>query len=297
MKYQDIFIEKEVKSESSKKSYESLFLKIRTLEEILNKNIEDISTKKEFLLLLDYCCGNSNTYNSVYSKWSLIRKYYQYIGNESINLITKKDLDNIIRKNKEYNDGRYISREYLIKEISKLKNYSDRAILLLARNGIGMGFENKELIELKIKDIDFKNNIIYNKKIDDYTMYNVKMTVKEKEYIAMGSYEKIIVYNPNSPYLFKTRTTVKTMDGMMCYNVSGFRGRLQKIRTELNNDNIILSNLILSYIVDEVIEYQNEIGKELTQNELKYFLNTNFGFTKNAYDVKKITRQIIKSGV
>lgn len=296
MKRSEEFLSK-IYNESTRKSYENLFLKMRTLEDILNKDIDELSTKKEFLLLLDYCCGNSNTYNSVYSKWSLIRKYYQYIGNESINLITKKDLDNIIRKNKEYNDGRYISREYLIKEISKLKNYSDRAMILLMRNGIGAEVNARDLIELKIKDIDFKNNIIYNKKIDDYTMYNVKMTVKEKEYIAMGSYEKIIVYNPNSPYLFKTRTTVKTMDGMMCYNVSGFRGRLQKIRTELNNDNIVLSNLILSHVVDKVIEYQNEIGKELTQSELRYFLKDEFNFTKNVYDVRKMTRQIIKSNV
>ena len=53
----------------------------------------------------------------------------------------------------------------------------------------------------------------------------------------------------------------------------------------------------MSYIIDKVIEYQNEIGKVLTQNELKYFLKINFGFTKNVHDVKKMTRQIIKSGV
>ena len=128
-------------------------------------------------------------------------------------------------------------------------------------------------------------------------MYITKLAMNEKEYVTIGNYDKIIIYNMNSEYLFKTRPTKSTLDGMLPLKPSGFRGRMQKIKAELEDDNIILSNLIMSYIVDKVIEYQNEIGKELTQNELKYFLNINFGFTKNAYDVKKMTRQIIKSGV
>ena len=181
--------------------------------------------------------------------------------------------------------------------VNKLENNTDKAILLLARNGIGIEYEAQDLINLRVKDIDFKHNMIYDKKIDDYTMYITKLAMNEKEYVTIGNYDKIIIYNMNSEYLFKTRPTKSTLDGMLPLKPSGFRGRMQKIKAELEDDNIILSNLIMSYIVDKVIEYQNEIGKELTQNELKYFLNTNFGFTKNAYDVKKMTRQIIKSGV
>ena len=182
-----------------------------------------------------------------------------------------------------------------VKEVNKLENYSDRAMILLIRNGIGAEVDAKDLIELKVKDIDFKHNKIYDKKIDDYTMYNVKMAVNEKEYVTMGNYEKIIIYNMNSPYLFKTRPTKNTFDGNLPLKVSGFRGRMQKIK-EITNENITLTNLILSYVVDEVIKYQEKIGKELTQLELKEYLKE-INFTKNAYDVKKMTRQIIKSGV
>ena len=168
-------------------------------------------------------------------------------------------------------------------------------MILLIRNGIGAEVDAKDLIELKVKDIDFKHNKIYDKKIDDYTMYNVKMAVNEKEYVTMGNYEKIIIYNMNSPYLFKTRPTKNTFDGNLPLKVSGFRGRMQKIK-EITNENITLTNLILSYVVDEVIKYQKKIGKELTQLELREYLKE-INFTKNAYDVKKMTRQIIKSGV
>ena len=289
----DLFL-KQINNENTKKSYESLFLKIRELENVLNKKAEDFTEKKEFLLLLEYCCGKS-TYNSIYVKWSLIKMYFKYIGNNNIEVINNKDLNKIISNNKEYEIKRYIPKEQLIKEINKLENYSDKAMILLMRNGIGAKTDARDLIELKIKDIDFKNNKIYGKKIDDYTMYNVKMAVNEKEYVTMGNYEKIIIYNMNSPYLFKTRPTKNTLDGTLPLKVSGFRGRMQKIK-EITNENITLTNLILSYVVDDVIKYQKKIGKELTQLELREYLKE-INFTKNVHDIKKMTRQIIKSGV
>ena len=48
----DLFL-KQINNENTRKSYESLFLKIRELENVLNKNIEDFTEKKEFLLLLE----------------------------------------------------------------------------------------------------------------------------------------------------------------------------------------------------------------------------------------------------
>lgn len=290
----DLFL-KQVHNENTRKSYENLFLKMRELEKVLNKSVEDFTTKKEFLLLLEYCCGDRGTYNSIYVKWSLIKMYFQYINNDNIKVIDNKDLNKIINNNKEYEIKRYIPKEQLIKEVNKLENYSDRAMILLMRNGIGADVEARDLIELKVKDIDFKHNKIYDKDIDDYTMYNVKLAMDEKEYVTMGSYDKIIIYNMNSEYLFKTRPTKTTLDGKLPLKTSGMRGRMQKIK-EMTNENITLTNLILSYVVDEVIKYQNKIGRELSQLELKEYLKK-INFTKNAYDVRKMTRQIIKSGV
>ena len=66
MKRSEEFLSK-IYNESTRKSYENLFLKMRTLEDILNKDIDELSTRKEFLLLLEYCC-KGNTYNSIYVK-------------------------------------------------------------------------------------------------------------------------------------------------------------------------------------------------------------------------------------
>ena len=122
MKRSEEFLSK-IYNVSTRKSYENLFLKMRTLEDILNKDIDELSTRKEFLLLLEYCC-KGNTYNSIYVKWSLLKRYYEYIGNNNIKVISNKDLNKIIRDNKEKDDNREEKNEkqidiYLKKNLLK----------------------------------------------------------------------------------------------------------------------------------------------------------------------------------
>ena len=142
MKYRELFLAT-INNENTDNMYQVLFAKVIELEKVLNKNIEDIETKEEFTLLLNHCI-DKGTYNSINSKWSLLKRYYDFIGNKNIKLITKKDLDKIIEINKEYEEKRYIYKEDLIKLVSKLENYSDKALLFLARNGIGMKFEAED---------------------------------------------------------------------------------------------------------------------------------------------------------
>ena len=102
-----------------------------------------------------------------------------------------------------------------------------------------------------VRSVDIADELGFKKSSVSVAMKNLR----EKEYITMGNYEKIIIYNMNSPYLFKTRPTKNTLDGNLPLKVSGFRGRMQKIK-EITNENITLTNLILSYVVDEIIKYQ-----------------------------------------
>ena len=69
------------------------------------------------------------------------------------------------------------------------------------------------------------------------------------------------------------------------------RGRLQKIKEELNDNTIILSNLTLSHVVDKVIEHQHKIERNVTQSELRDYLKYEFGITKNVYDIRNMTKQ------
>ena len=121
----------------------------------------------------------------------------------------------------------------------------------------------------------------------------VQQTIKEKEYVALGVYERIIIYNCNSKYLFKTRVTKGTNDGLAPFKPSGFRGRLQRIKSVLNDDErVILSNLILSYVVDLVVNYEIENNITMTQIELRKFLIDTIGSCKSIYDIRTMATYI-----
>ena len=183
------------------------------------------------------------TYNSTMVKVGLIRKFFHYIGNNAINIIID-DINNLVSNSFIEQHNRYISKKDLINLISKLDNASDKCILMLLRNGIGIKHEIEDLINLKIENINLNLKTIFEKRIDDYTMELVEQTMKEKEYIALGVYEKVIIYNSSSEYLFKTRITKATNDGLAPFKPSGFRGRLQRIKSMLDDDErVVLSNL------------------------------------------------------
>lgn len=286
------FVNEEVKSDSTKRAYELMFERIINGEVESKKNIEDLSEKSDLFNIIKTCCDGS-TYSSVFTKFSLLRKYLNYIGNDNINSISKNDLRELVTNGaKESGKLRYISKSELTELISQLENYSDKCIVMLARNGVGIDFEAEDLINIKESDVDLNNKTIKGSKIDDYTNYLVEKTLEEKEYISMGVYDKIIIYNENSEYLFKTRRVKATNDGVNHFRISGFRGRLQKIRQSVGDDRIILRNLILSYIIDEVIKYENANNIDLNQVELRKFLNNEFNITKNIYDVHYMIKEL-----
>lgn len=291
MLHREDFLLNEIENKNSENNYNTLFTKMKEVEESLNKNVEEISSREDLMHLISVCCGEG-TYNSINSNLSLLKKYYEYIGNDVFKLLRKQDLKEILDSSKEHN--KYISKESLMTKIEGLNNFSDKCLLMLLRNYIGHEKEVKDLIELKISDINFKEGTVYGRKVDDYTMFLIGKTIKEKEYISNGLYDKIIIYNMNSPYLFKTRRTKSTCDGLFPFKASGIRGRLQRIKQEIKDEDVILTNLLLSYIIDSIIEYQNNIGKELTLFEIKDYLNREFGITKNIYNIKRIINKVLK---
>jgi hypothetical protein len=284
------FINDVATSESVKRLYETIFDNVRYLEEKYNINVKQFSNI-EINELINMCV-KGKTYNSTMVKVGLIRKFFYYINNNAIDDVVD-NINDLISNSYEIQHNRYISKADLIKLICKLENISDRCILMLLRNGIGIKHEIEDLINLKMENINLKSKTIYGKLIDDYTMELVQQTIKEKEYITLGVYERIIIYNCNSKYLFKTRITKGTNDGLAPFKPSGFRGRLQRIKSVLNDDErVILSNLILSYVVDLVVNYEIENNITMTQIELRKFLIDTIGSCKSIYDIRTMATYI-----
>lgn len=285
------FINKEIHSESSLKAYNLMFNSLMSIEEELDKQSEKFNKEDLDIFIKHFC--TSKTHSATRVKFTLLRNYFKFIGNKHIDKIREENLIDLINQANETQYERYISKEDLIKLCGRLENNSDKCLLMLIRNGIGIEYEVEDLIKLTRDDIDFKNNKIHNKNIDSYTMELVDKTFKEREYISLGAYEKLVVYNMSSPYLFKTRRTKTTDDGMKPFKVSGIRGRLQRIKAVLKNDErVVLSNLILSYVVDLIIEKENELKRDLSLMEMKIFLNEKIGSSKNIYDIKCMVREV-----
>ena len=284
------FLKEEVNSRSVEVAYESIFEGIKYIEERDNKNVLEFK-ERELLELIDKYV-KSKTYNSTMVKLRLLRKFFHYIGNDTIDKLTN-NIDDLIINTSKVQHNRYISKKDLINLIGKLDNASDKCILMLLRNGIGIEFEIEDLINLTIDNVDFKNKTVNGKPIDDYTLSLIKQTIEECEYISIGNYEKIIVYNMSSKYLFKTRITRGTNEGLAPFKPSGFRGRLQRIKSFLNDDErVILSNLILSYVVDLVVKYELENKITMSQRELRSYLIKTVGSCKSIYDIRTMVNYV-----
>lgn len=141
---------------------------------------------------------------------------YSYIINNYLDFCKKESkMDNVIDwmrainpdilekcVNKDKFNNRFVTREELYDLVKNLVNYQDKAILLLAFEGI-MGKEYSDLINLKVEDLDFENNIIKFKDreiimndklkeileclVDENTIFLSNKTDNRKYLLNMGS--------------------------------------------------------------------------------------------------------------
>ena len=159
-----LFLNEEVKSDSTMKSYLTIFKRIDEFENEIGKSAENWN-KEDILDFLSV--GGSTKLNTLNSKLSLLKKYLLYIGNKHYENISIDDL-----KELEHRVLEYIPYEQVLQDVEIFQNNLDKALILLIRNGIrGEGFE--ELAELKVNDI--QGNVVHlaNRKVilDDKTNY------------------------------------------------------------------------------------------------------------------------------
>lgn len=292
MKDKNSFLRDVVTSNSVKNIYYStLFPKIDEYKSMSMKDEKDWSEIDIKILLHASCVGNS--YNSVNVKVSLLKKYLKYLGNTNTDFINQDVIYALIVDSNKEESIRYISKDELYHLIKRLDNYDDRLLCSLMRIGIG-GKGVKDIINLKVSDIDFDNKCIrikdvtYN--IDDETIELIENTINQDVYIPINASRNIEYrINKSSPYLFKpciTRTKVSEK-----HTQYSIRAKMQKIRDLLDN-RIKYENLSSSGIVDSIISYQNTIGRELSLSEISKYVKDNFGISKNPYNLRLIIRKV-----
>lgn len=283
----DNFLREKDMSISTRKSFDTLFRNIEEYEDVIDKAIDEWTKEDCLDMLASLGIKKANT---IAVKWSLLKKYLIYIGNTVYREITKNDLENI--------DGsvlRYIPYEEVILGLDVFENYIDKAIVLLLRNGI----RSDEYRLIKHEDIDVENNTIKlsnrNVRVDDYTMDILVKAMNERGYkmnIKDKSNYNYYHYNMESPYLIKNRKNKYNDDGRTPMIETSLRDRTNKLLRRVEIDGISSTALVSSYIVDKIIEFENEMGLTLNENQIKGFVENKLKMKCNMYTIYNMKKNI-----
>ena len=283
----DNFLREKDMSISTRKSFDTLFRNIEEYEDVIDKAIDEWTKEDCLDMLASLGIKKANT---IAVKWSLLKKYLIYIGNTVYREITKSDLENI--------DGsvlRYIPYEEVILGLDVFENYIDKAIVLLLRNGI----RSDEYRLIKHEDIDVENNTIKlsNRviKVDDYTMDILVKAMNERGYkmnIKDKSNYNYYHYNMESPYLIKNRKNKYNDDGRTPMIETSLRDRTNKLLRRVEIDGISSTALVSSYIVDKIIEFENEMGLTLNENQIKGFVENKLKMKCNMYTIYNMKKNM-----
>lgn len=283
----DNFLREKDMSISTRKSFDTLFRNIEEYEDVIDKAIDEWTKEDCLDMLASLGIKKANT---IAVKWSLLKKYLIYIGNTVYREITKSDLENI--------DGsvlRYIPYEEVILGLDVFENYIDKAIVLLLRNGI----RSDEYRLIKHEDIDVENNAIKlsNRviRVDDYTMDILVKAMNERGYkmnIKDKSNYNYYHYNMESPYLIKNRKNKYNDDGRTPMIETSLRDRTNKLLRRVNIDGISSTALVSSYIVDKIIEFENEMGLTLNENQIKGFVENKLKMKCNMYTIYNMKKNM-----
>ena len=274
-------------SVSTRKSFDTLFRNIEEYEDVIDKVVDEWTKEDCLDMLASLGIKKANT---IAVKWSLLKKYLIYIGNTVYREITKSDLENI--------DGsvlRYIPYEEVILGLDVFENYIDKAIVLLLRNGI----RSDEYRLIKHEDIDVENNTIKlsNRvvRVDDYTMDILVKAMNERGYkmnIKDKSNYNYYHYNMESPYLIKNRKNKYNDDGRTPMIETSLRDRTNKLLRRVEIDGISSTALVSSYIVDKIIEFENEMGLTLNENQIKGFVENKLKMKCNMYTIYNMKKNM-----
>ena len=284
----DNFLREKDMSISTRKSFDTLFRNIEEYEDVIDKAIDEWTKEDCLDMLASLGIKKANT---IAVKWSLLKKYLIYIGNTVYREITKSDLENI--------DGsvlRYIPYEEVILGLDVFENYIDKAIVLLLRNGI----RSDEYRLIKHEDIDVENNTIKlsNRvvRVDDYTMDILVKAMNERGYkmniVKDKSNYNYYHYNMESPYLIKNRKNKYNDDGRTPMIETSLRDRTNKLLRRVEIDGISSTALVSSYIVDKIIEFENEMGLTLNENQIKGFVENKLKMKCNMYTIYNMKKNM-----
>lgn len=179
----------------------AFFRKAEDNEKVLSKDLSEWNAKEIIDFYKSLC---SPSLDFIYNIHIVYKKYtnwclYKNLLTDNINHYDEITMDILMQcVNKSIADQRIISRENVLKELSRLENPRDQFICLACFEGlIGIGF--KDMIDVRLSDFDLKSHIVHiNGKVIPFTD---KLYQYAKQAAETQVYTNSNSGNPNRQYI------------------------------------------------------------------------------------------------
>lgn len=288
-------------SDSVQRSYKLLFKKIDDYEKEKGLVFEEFTEEQFIEFTKEKLIGKSGASANV--KVNLLKKYVNSLGKDFIKLkrndlmkMTEDKLNQTSEQNES--DIKYVEWKELDKNINKIENAIDVAIIYLLRYGVS-GNQFIELRNLKVSDIDLDSKIVHlsdrDIEIDDKVADILKDAIKQDHYISMIHKEDTIKsndydFNMDCEYLIKQRPMDRNDGGLDMYTFSGFTAKVYRIFQSLDMG-ISAINLLQSNAIEKLIQHEDSLGKRLSTREIKEYFKS-VGITCYCFQMKEASRWI-----
>ena len=192
-----------------------------------------------------------------------------------------------------------IDKKSLLKALTNIPNAQDRFIVMALFYGI-IGTDCRDLLDLKVSDIDLENNII---KIEDKI---IPIEKEFKEIIVAAINQKIYLANSNnsfgnmdfvmneqSEYIIKVRPTVVNRFGLDALSLNALKDRIRTL-SKLMGIKINTRNLVTSGAIYRVLKEnkRNDEGRIIVKDVENTLLK--YGYVLSTYRIYKIVNGIEK---
>jgi integrase len=283
--------------EKTRRFYKYVLVKAYETERTMKKDIYDFSEQELEILLFQY---NNKSVQSIQSTICVLKQYIDFCINKNYGFQLKNHLDT----SKRYGDlQKYIdlkSQQYITKEdlediVGLCVNAQDSVIFSLLFDGI-KGENSEEIVNLQIKDCNFKNNTLTLTKnngetrslvASDLTMALIQEAMNETEYIKNNGVEspdmKVKTYKVDStPYVVR----ISARESLGSINPVNIIARINRIKMWYGNPFLTVTNIWLSGMLNELKKSKQENSRLTKQNYID--VNEKYGYEYSYWFKTKI---------
>ena len=259
--------------EATRSTYRNIFKKITPKEKELEKDVYQFNLEELDDLLYSFGTTSAqyiSTVLAVMSKYIDFCLQEGYVGNPTkINYakLVNPKLENL----KKYEHGldkkyRYITKDDLHNIINMCTNAQDAVIFALLFEGV-MGENLEELINLRIDDCNFTNNILTLRRndgsirqieVENDTMQLIYKAANQTEYYRVPDTISGVFALQRTPYVLRPIISERVKDGKVSHQI--IRIRIKKITELYGNPYLNPKNIFRSGMIHHIKKYMEKHG-------------------------------------